>query len=115
MAVDFTLERIDPNNGKAWVASWNLFNLSEGAPFPSGGYLQKSIQVSGLFSGARVYVEGSNDGKDFQALTDSQSIPLEIEEPSLIQIQEAVAFVRPVVVDGDEETNLRVTLLAIGT
>lgn len=96
----------------AFVAKWEgMAQGDDGQPVMGAQYTDKTIQVSGTFGGATLALEGSNDGVNYHALTDTQGNTLNITSAKIKQVVEATVYVRPVVVGGDGTTNLSVHVL----
>jgi hypothetical protein len=86
-----------------------------GAPFSLHGGPDRSVQVTGNFSGgATLYWEGSNNvfeqSPDWFTLTDPQGNPLSFATARLEQVTEYTRWVRPRVAAGDANTSLTVNL-----
>jgi hypothetical protein len=97
---------------KTFVARWAaLAQGDDGSPMPFSQYTDKSVQVTGVFGGATLRVEGSNNGTDWAALTDPQGNDLNITAGKIELVTEATLFVRPRVIGGDGTTSLSVHLL----
>ena len=71
-----------------------------------------SVQVGGTFGSVSVLIEGSNDGRQYGALTDPQGNPLIFMGPDIKQISEQVSHIRPVLDGGGgADTSVDVILL----
>ena len=86
-----------------------------GAPFSLHGGPDRSVQITGNFSGgATLYWEGSNDvleqAPNWFTLTDPQGNPLSFATERLEQVTEYTRWVRPRVAAGDPNTSLTVNL-----
>lgn len=95
-------EQIGRSDGTAKLITYTA--LVEGdtnpLPFEEVEYADRSVQVVGTFNGGTVTIEGSNNGIDWQALTDPQGNNLSITAARIEQIQELTRFVRPRVTAG---------------
>lgn len=88
--------RIPTGNMLSAVVAWvGLSNGDVGDAIPFCQYADKSVQVTGAFGDGVLVLEGSNNGVDFAALTDTQGNDLNITGPKIEQVTEATAFVRP--------------------
>lgn len=98
---------------KACVASWaNIANGSDGAPLDQSQYTDKSVQVSGTFgAGGNLRLLGSNDGVNWNTLTDPQGNALDITAAAIKFVAEATRYIKPSVTAGDGTTALTVTIL----
>ena len=81
----------------------------EYAEFPD-----RSVQFSGTFGGASVSLRGSNDGINWQTLSDPVGGAICKSVPALSAITEVTRFVRPVVSGGDATTSITCTLFMLG-
>ena len=86
-----------------------------GAPFSLHGGPDRSVQVTGNFSGTAIlYWEGSNNvfeaSPDWFTLTDPQGNPLSFSTARLEQVTEYTRWVRPRVAAGNPDTSLTVNL-----
>jgi hypothetical protein len=77
-------------------------------------FADRSVQFSGVFAGASVSFQGSNDGVNWHALTDPFGAPITKTAASLVAITEMTRFVRPVVSGGDGTTAITCTLFMLG-
>lgn len=100
-------------NEDCHTAQWTgLLNTDDGVPLEQPSSNDRSVQVTGTFgSGGTVVIEGSNDGTNYQTLTDPQGNALSVTAARLKQISELTRFIRPRVTGGDGTTNLTVTML----
>jgi hypothetical protein len=71
----------------------------------------RSVQVSGTFSGTTLVFEGSNDGVNYFTLSNPAGSALSLTAAGLMQVTEATAWVRPHVTAGSGAA-LTVTLTA---
>lgn len=107
-----TPTRVQTQNTRAFVQRWsNLAASDDGQPLGSSQYTDRSVQVSGVFGGASVRIEGSNDGTNWAPLTDPQGNQLLFVSAGLEMVTEATLHIRPLVLGGDGTTNLTVNLL----
>lgn len=98
-----------------WLTTWSsLANGDDGDPLLMSGATDRSVQVTGVFGGGQVVVEGSNDGTTWATLTDPQGTSLSFTSSRLKAISEATAYIRPRVVSGDGTTALNVYILGKG-
>ena len=100
----------DANHAVTWPG---LRVGTAGVPHSALNFPERSVQVVGKEWGARgkLVIEGSLDGKHYAVLNDAQGVDLEFTADGLRTIAEAVLFVRPRVIGGDETTALTVTLM----
>lgn len=101
---------------RAQHVQWLCLKAGEaGAPFSLHGGPDRSVQVTGNFSGgASLLWEGSNNvfeqSPDWFTLTDPQGNPLSFATARLEQVTEYTRWVRPRVVAGNADTSLSVNL-----
>lgn len=95
------------------IQQWQQLNFADkniGHPIELSG--RASIQVQGDFSESdELVIEGSNDGENYCILQDELGNNLTFRNSAIKSIGTAVRHVRPHVTDGDEHTNLTVTIL----
>ena len=107
-----TLSRVKPF-ADAWSATWTLDTGDQGAPIEMVMASEKSVQVTGTFSGSTAVIQGSNDGSTWVTLTDPQGTALSFTSGGLEAIQEHTRYVRPSVSAGTG-TGLVVTIFMRG-
>lgn len=95
-------------------ATWaNMANGDDGAPIDWPYYADRSVQVRGTFGAAgSVTMEGSNDGANFEALSDPRGNALAINSAKIEQVEDCCFRTRPRVTAGDGTTSLTVVLFA---
>jgi hypothetical protein len=98
---------------KAFVVTWStLLNGDSGTPLDQSQYTDKSVQVSGTFgSGGSIRLLGSNDGINWNVLTDPQGNNLVVTASAIKYVAEATRWIKPEVTAGDGTTNLKVSIL----
>lgn len=97
------------------LVTWaGLLLGDDGQPLEAGGFADRSVQFVGVFGGATVIFEGSNNGADWHPLVDPQGDPISKTLPSLEAVLETTRFVRPRVSGGDGTTNITAILFARG-
>jgi len=94
------------------VATWAaLANGEAGTAVNLGQYADKSVQIRGTFGAAgSVQLEGSNDGTNYELLTDPQGNDIVKTAADLEQVSENPLWIRPRCTAGDGTTNLQITL-----
>jgi len=99
---------------RAALASWTgLLNGDDGSPVDMLDYGDRSIQFQGTFgTGGSIQLEGSNDGTNWQLLTDPQGNDIIKTSADLEAVTEVTRYVRPRVTAGDGTTALVATLFA---
>lgn len=74
----------------------------------------RSVQVTGTFgASASLKLQGSNDGSTWADLHDTSGAVINFTASGLVQIHEVTRFVRPLMANGDGNTSLEMTLLAM--
>lgn len=98
-----------------YLATWTaLGNADTGTSVLLSSASDRSVQVEGTFGGATVTVQGSNDGTNWQTLTDPQGSALTWTSANrLEQIEEITRYVR-VITSGGTGTNINVNMLLRG-
>lgn len=98
-------------NIKSVLYTWAPLALGDdGEPAGLSQYADKSVQVSGVFGGATLAIEGSNDGSNWAPLSDPQGNNLNFTAAKIEMVSEATQFIRPRVVGGDGTTALNVSI-----
>jgi len=83
----------------------------DGTPAIMPASADRSIQFSGVPSGATMLCEGSNDGVNFTTLNDPIGQPISLTAVAVRQILELTLHVRPRIAGGDVNTNISAALL----
>lgn len=98
---------------KAHVISWvHMANGDTGQALEMPGSADRSVQVVGTFgSGGNLRLQGSNDGTNWNTLTDPQGNDVNITSSKIEQVMEVVRYMRPYVSAGDGTTSLTVLIL----
>lgn len=78
------------------LRQWTLAagETGDAAPFMAA-FPDRSVQVEGTFGGTTITFEGSNDGTNWQTLTDEQGDALSFTVAGLRQILQCTVHVRP--------------------
>lgn len=97
---------------KAHVITWaNLTSGDDGQMLEMPGSADRSVQVVGSFgSGGNLRLEGSNDGLNWNVLTDPQGNDINITTSKIEQVMEVVRYMRPRVTAGTS-VSLTVSIL----
>lgn len=111
--INYTVDPLKTWKDKAHVISWaNLADGDTGQALEMAGSADRSVQVVGTFgSGGNLRLQGSNDGNNWNTLTDPQGNDINITSSKIEQITEVVRYMRPNVTGGDVTTNLTITIL----
>lgn len=97
----------------ALVVQWSgLLNGDIGAPVEYPGHSDRSVQIQGTFGvGGTCVIQGSNDGTNYQSLTDPQGNAISKTAASIEMVTELTRYIRPNITAGDGTTNLEVTMV----
>jgi len=97
---------------KAHVITWTgLTESDSGSPLEMPGSADRSVQITGSFgSGGSLRIQGSNDGTNWNTLTDPQGNDINITASKIEQVMEVVRYMRPIVTAGSS-VNLTVSIL----
>lgn len=90
--------------------TWSFTAGDTGVALNTAGLGDRSIQLSGVWNGATVVVEGSNDNVTWFTLNDPLSNALTFTADALKQISELTDYIRPRVSVGTV-TSLAITLV----
>jgi len=82
----------------------------DGALIELPDHADKSVQVVGVFNTATLTLQGSNDGINWETLSDPQGNAIAFTSAGLEQILENTRFVRPLVSSVGASTDLDVFL-----
>lgn len=97
--------------GKAMKVSWSTVTTGDvGQAFEIPMSSEKSIQCEGTFAGATCTMQGSNDGSNWQTLTDLAGNALTFAAAGLKGVRETVRYIRPSVAAG--AGSLNITMIA---
>lgn len=101
-------------NDDAVRVTWSGIALSDACDAYAGlsEFADRSVQIEGDFGGAALALKGSNDGSNYQTLTDPLGSAISRTTAGLKQITEFTHAVNPVLSGGDGSTNLVVTIVA---
>lgn len=93
----------------------NMANGDDGQPITLTRYSDRTIQITGTFGlGGTVVLKGSNNGVDYDDMRDVFGNVISATGPKLITLTEVPIYVRPEVTAGDINTDVTVTVAAIG-
>ena len=101
-------------NSEMAIKVWTLKTGEVGESFLLDKQYAESVMVNGTFGQATVVFEGTNElgpDADYCVLTDNHGSFLLFGSKGLRSILEECVSVRPRVIDGDETTDLTITLL----
>lgn len=108
-----------PNGqGNGVLVEWTgLANGDDGQPFEGVDFADRTVQIGiaqgGAFgTGGSITLQGSNDGSQWDALTDPQGNAITKTAAGLEVIAENPRYVRPIVTAGDGSTLLAVRIWA---
>lgn len=91
-------------------------NADVGSPLDCADLPDKTVQITGTHGGATTTIKGSNDGVNYQTLTDPQGNALSFTTglPAMETIQENPRFIRPETTGG-ATTDIDVTIISRAT
>lgn len=90
----------------------NLAKNDTGAPVTLTNWADRTVQVEGTFGAAgNMAIQGSNDGTNYQVLSDPQGTALNITGPGVKLCSEVPLQIRPNATAGDGTTDLTVTIV----
>lgn len=105
-------DKIETFKDDAHVIEWTgLLNGDTGESIQMPGSSDRSIQFSGTFSGGTIILQGSNDGTNWETLTDLQGNAISKTASGIEMVVEVTRYIRPNVTAGDGSTSLTATLL----
>jgi hypothetical protein len=78
-----------------------LANGDDGSPVELAAWADRSVQIEGAaFGGGTLTLQGSNDGTNWQILTDPQGNDIAKTAADLEQVTELTRYVRPILAGG---------------
>lgn len=94
------------------LLTWGALAQSEtgDAADMAGSFADRSVEVTGVFGGATVTLEGSNGGSSYFTLNDPFNVALSFTSAGLRQALEITRYVRAKVTGGDGTTNIAVNV-----
>ena len=99
------------NAGEISLTTWGPVAAGDTcAPFVLSVYSDRVVQVEGVFGGASVALQGSNDGENYHTLTDPQGNALSFSAGGLETVMELPYYIKPAPSGGDGTTSLTITL-----
>lgn len=86
------------------------------APISLARYADRSVQVTGTYSGASISIQGTcEDNTNYAVLTDPSGLDLNISSGARSKfVTELTALTKPVITGGDGNTDLTVTFICRG-
>lgn len=110
--IDYTVTTLGTWKDKASVITWSgLTSGDTGQPLEMPGWADRSVQVTGSFgTSGNLRLQGSNDGSNWNTLTDPQGNDINITASKIEQVMEVVRYMRPIVTAGTS-VNLTVSIL----
>lgn len=100
----------DGTKGDFRVFTWSTVTTADTCtPINKGSFRDRTVQVTGTFSGSTCVIQGSNDGTNWVTLTDPQGNALSFGATGLETIMEAPLYTRPSV-SGGTTTGLTITI-----
>lgn len=97
--VDFTRAPLsDPDARRVDVRTWVVTGAGadDGQPYVSYLRPDKTIQlIAADFSSTTVVIEGSNDGTNWEALTDADGNPCSFTSADIVFVRESPFYLRP--------------------
>lgn len=113
--IAYTVARVETFMDDAHVVTWaNMTQTGTdvGQALEMPGSADRSIQFSGTFgAGGTIVLEGSNNGVNYETLTDPSSTAISKTAASIEAVLELTRFVRPRVTGGDGTTSISAALL----
>jgi hypothetical protein len=100
------------NRRDVYIIAWtDLATGDTGTPADFCQYADRSCQVSGVWGGATMSLEGSNDGTNWHPLIDHSGNAIALTDDALVYVVSPTLVVRPNVTGGDVTTSLTITML----
>lgn len=113
--IDHTITRIGSSPYVSWVVTWEgLGGEDDGAPLEMPGWADRSVQITGTFDTGTCTIEGSNDGTNYELLTDGQGNDISKTSADLEGVAEITRYLRPHVTGGGGSCDIDVTVVIAG-
>lgn len=92
-----TITEIQTRGDRGHIAVWGPLGLSDvGLALGMVGSTKRTVQLVGTFAaGAKVLIEGSNDGVNYSFLTDEHGNKLEFKADGISTVSELTVHIRP--------------------
>lgn len=91
-----TITQLDPYDGSILKYAWTMVTVGDtGAPMPFAQWSDRSVQFTGTFGAGTIVWEGSNDGTNYETLTDAQAVAISKTAVGLEQVVEVTQLARP--------------------
>jgi hypothetical protein len=101
-----------PTDRTVQMVTWaGMVNGDSGAPLAIPEAADRSIQFIGTFDTSTIILEGSNDGTNYETLTDPQGNDISKSSADLEQVVEVTRYIRPRVTAGGGSTAITAILL----
>lgn len=101
-----------PTDRTVQVATWaNMVNGDSGRPLAVPEAADRCVQFVGTFDTSTIILEGSNDGTNYEILTDPQGNDISKSAADLEQVVEVTRYIRPRVTAGGASTDISCVLL----
>ena len=96
-----TITELEPRDGSVLRYSWAMVTAGDtGAPMPFAQWADRTVQFNGTWGAGTIVWEGSNDGTNYETLTDAQTTAISKTANALEQVVEMTALARPRVTVG---------------
>lgn len=111
---NFLTKILDNGAQDVYLVTWPAMGGSDmGVAAPMAGAADRTVQVEGTFGGATVVFQGSNDGSNYETLTDPQGNLLSWTSGGIKQVLQLTRYVQPVTTGGGG-SSINVNLLLKG-
>ena len=109
-----TREDISQRDGSVKLVVWEALTASNnnGSLVELVEWADRTVQVIGTFDSATLLLQGSNNGTNWETLSDAASSPLSFASARLSEILEVPRYVRPSTSGGGGSQDLDVLLVA---
>ena len=109
--VEYSVETLATWRDRASVITWpGLTTGDTGRPLEMTGWADRSVQITGTFGGATLTIQGSNNGSEWNTLTDPQGNEIVLTSQKIEQIMEITRYIKPIV-SGGSGTSINIITL----
>lgn len=102
----------EAGNHNCRIISWaNILAADTCLPVLASDFATRCVQIEGTFDSGTIVIKGSNDGTNYETLTDPQGNAISKTSAALETIEELTRYIKPTVSGGGGSQSVTVTLL----
>lgn len=110
--INETVERLEAFGVDALLVKWEALVTGslDGRSFAGNEYSDRTVQMIGTFDTSTVVLQGSNDGTNWETLTDPQGNAISMTSAGMEAVLEFPRFVRPLMSSAGGSSDVDVLL-----